>query len=423
MSAPLDVSLVMQRARSCADPFEAFDWGMGMYSVRDPYPRFAQLRRQGPIHWVDLSKWYPPFMDASEDPHGWAIVGYRLASRVLRDAEAFSSAKYQRTAEAVMGKNLLSTDPPEHTRYRELVSQAFTPRAISLWEDQVVRPVIRRRLQALAPRGRADLTRDFTFLFPVEVIARLFGLPEGDLSDFHRWSVELQLVLFDFERGCRASRQLTDFLRPVIESHRREPGTDLCSALLAAELGGEKLSEEEILGFMRLLLPAGLETTYRSAGNLLCALLTHPDQLEAVRAERGLLDAAVEEALRWEAPLTGGLRVATRDVELEGAQVRAGDKVYVCWGAANRDESRWPDAEQFDLRREPKPHLAFGFGPHRCLGMHLARMEMRVAADELLEQLPDVRLDPAARDVHITGEGFRSPAALPVVWDPARRQH
>ncbi|HXZ86710.1 MAG TPA: cytochrome P450, partial [Myxococcota bacterium] len=314
MAAQLDVSEVMQRARRSADPFEAFDWGMGMYSVRDPYPRFAELRRRGPIHRVDLSKWFPPFMAPDEDPHGWAVLSWSLASRVLRDAATFSSAKYQRTAEAVMGKNLLSTDPPEHTRYRELVAQAFSPRAIALWEEEVVRPVIRGLLEELAPRGRADLAREFTFRFPVEVIARLFGLPDDDRADFHRWGVELQCVLFDFERGVAASRKLTDYLLPVIEAHRRASREDLLSGLLAAELGGEKLSDEEILGFMRLLLPAGLETTYRAAGNLLCALLTHPEQLAAVRAQRGLVDAAVEESMRWETPLTGGLRVATRDV-------------------------------------------------------------------------------------------------------------
>jgi cytochrome P450 len=417
MAVQPDLSMVMQRARSAPDPFEAFDWGMGMYSVRDPYPRFAELRRRGPIHRVDLSTWFPPFMAPGEDPHGWAIMSWSLASRVLRDAATFSSAKYARTAEAVMGRNLLSTDPPEHTRYRELVAQAFSPRAIALWEAEVVRPVIHGLLERLAPRGGADLAREFTFRFPVEVIARLFGLPEGDLADFHRWGVELQCVLFDFERGVAASRNLTDYFLPVIHEHRRQPREDLLSGLIAAELDGGKLSDEEILGFMRLLLPAGLETTYRSAGNLLCALLTHPAQLEAVRERRGLLDAAVEESLRWEAPLTGGLRVATRDTELAGVPVAAGDKVYVCWGSANRDETRWPDAERFDLHREPKPHLAFGFGPHRCLGMHLARMEMRIALDAVLERLPGVRLDPAARDVHITGEGFRSPAALPAVWD------
>src|SRR5262245_5602596 len=192
MAVQLDLSEVMQRARDAADPFEAFDWGMGMYSVRDPYPRFAELRRRGPIHRVDLSKWFPPFMAPDEDPHGWAIMTWGLASRVLRDAPGFSSAKSQRTAEAVMGKNLLSTDPPEHTRYRELVAQAFSPRVIALWEEQVVRPVIRGMLRKLAPRGRADLAREFTFRFPVDVIARLFGLPDDDLSDFHRWGVELQ---------------------------------------------------------------------------------------------------------------------------------------------------------------------------------------------------------------------------------------
>jgi len=396
--------------------FDAFNRGMGMTAVRDPYPRFAALRRRGPIQRIDLSDWYPPLNPPGEDPGAWVVLTHALASEVLRDAETFSSAKYASTADAVMGRNLLSMDPPEHTRYRALVQKALTARALAAWEQELVRPVIRECVAALAGRGRADLTADFTFRFPVRVIAGLFGVPDADLEDFHRWGVEIQCVLFDYERGVAASKKLTSCFRGVIEEHRRRPRGDLLTGLLQAELDGRRLDEEEILGFLRLLLPAGLETTYRGTSNLLFALLTHPEQLEAVRRDRSLVEAAVEEAMRWEPILTGGLRFATRDTRLAGVEIRAGEKIFVCFGSANRDETRYENADAFDIFRPPKPNLAFGFGPHRCLGMGLARLEMAAALEAVLDGLPELRLDPQAQDVHIMGEGFRAPASLPVVY-------
>jgi cytochrome P450 len=399
------------------DAFQAFNRGMGMTAVRDPYPRFAELRRRGPIQRIDLSDWYPPLNPPGEDPGAWVVLTHALASEVLRDAETFSSSKYAITADAVMGRNLLSMDPPEHTRYRALVQKPFTARALATWESELVRPVLRDCVAAIAGRGRADLTADFTFRFPVRVIGGLFGLPDADLEDFHRWGVEIQCVIFDYERGVAASKKLTEYFRGVIQDHRRRPREDLLTGLLEAELDGRRLDEEEVLGFLRLLLPAGLETTYRGTSNLLFALLTHPDQLEAVRRDRSLVEAAVEEAMRWEPILTGGLRFATRDTTLAGVEIRAGEKVFVCFGSANRDESRYQNADAFDIFRPQKPNLAFGFGPHRCLGMGLARLEMAAALEAVLDGLPGLRLDPEAKDVHIMGEGFRAPASLPVVFE------
>ncbi len=407
----------IRRARATADPFEAFDHGMGMYSVRDPFPRWEALRTAGGVQRTDLSTWYPPLLPPGEDPRGWVALSYASVSRMTRDAARFSSSRYQVTADAVMGPNMLSMDPPEHTRHRNLVNQAFAPSALVAWERDVVRPVIRETLEGLVERGSADLTRDFAFRFPVRIICRLFGIPDEHVDAVQELGVELQCVLFDYERGLAASRRLTGLFREVIEDHRRRPRPDLLGGLLEAELDGERLDDEEILGFMRLLLPAGLETTYRGAGNVLFCMLTHREQLEAVRADASLLGPAVEEALRWQPVLAGGLRFATEDVEIEGAQIREGDNVFVCWAAANRDPARWEHPERFDLFREHRPHLTFGLGPHRCLGIHLARTEMRVALEYALELLPGLRIDPDADDVHISGEGFRSPVALPVVWD------
>jgi cytochrome P450 len=248
------------------------------------------------------------------------------------------------------------------------------------------------------------------------VIAGLLGLPESDLPAFHRWAVELISVAFDPPRGLAASRTLAEYLTPRIEAARRQPGDDLISLLAHAELDGSRLGDEHILGFLRLLLPAGAETTYRSSSNLLFGLLSRPEQLAALRDDRGLMAQAIEEGLRWEPPLTGISRMCTVDTEVCGVRIPAGANVSVVLGSANRDESRYERPDEFDIFRPQRQHMAFAFGPHRCLGMHLARMETEVALNAVLDRLPGLRLDPAAHDVHITGRGFRAPRSLPVLF-------
>jgi cytochrome P450 len=223
-------------------------------------------------------------------------------------------------------------------------------------------------------------------------------------------------VALDFDRAVAASQALKEYFGPIVAQRRRQPEADLISDLAAAELDGEQLSDEEIFAFLRLLLPAGVETTYRSSGNLLYGLLTHPDQLEAVRADRSLVPQAIEEGLRWEPPLLTIARVVAKDTVLGGVPLEAGTHVAPNLGAANRDETRYQRPDEFDIFRDPKQHIAFGFGPHMCLGMHLARMETRVALNALLDRLPDLRPDPEAVDVHIHGDVFRSPTSLPVLF-------
>jgi len=179
---------------------------------------------------------------------------------------------------------------------------------------------------------------------------------------------------------------------------------------------GTRLDDEAIFAFARLLAPAGAETTYRSSSNLFFGLLSHPDQLEAVRSDRALVPQAIEEGLRWECPLTWIQRTCSRDTEVQGVGIPAGAIVLVNMAAANRDETRYERPDEFDIFRTVRTHLAFAFGPHRCLGMHLARMESRVVLEAVLDRLPNVRLDPEAKDPHITGDMFRSPLALPVTF-------
>ena len=191
------------------------------------------------------------------------------------------------------------------------------------------------------------------------------------------------------------------------------------SQLIEAEVDGHRLSDDEIYPFLLLLLPAGAETTYRSSSNLLFGLLSHPSQLDAVRADRDLVPQAIEEALRWETPLLTIARTATQDVELDGVRIPSGGFVAVSLGAANRDPRRYADPDAFDIFREDKQHISFGDGAHKCLGMHLARLEMGELLNAVLDRLPGLRLDPAAEDPHIHGMIFRSPPNLPVWFDPA----
>jgi cytochrome P450 len=414
-------------AASAADPFEDFNRAQGQGSIRDPYARFDELRRRGPVVKIepaDLTGGQSLPQGGSHQtlraalPDIYSALSFEAVSEVLRDGRRFSSKSYSFTMGPVMGHSILEMDEPEHSRYRSLLQMAFTKRALERWEHDVVRPVVEGLIDRFRGRGRADLVRELTFPFPVSVIARMIGLPAEDHADFHRWAIELISVGFDFPRGLAASKKLRELFARVLAERRSEPREDLISVLAHAELDGTRLDDEAIFAFLRLLAPAGAETTYRSSSNLLFGLLSHPDQLEALRRDRSLTDAAIEEGLRWEPPLTGIVRMTVADTELCGVPVPAGSMIHVNLAAANRDPSRWERPEAFDIHRPARQHMAFAFGAHRCLGMHLARMETRVVLDALLDGLPGLRLDPEARDVHVTGLIFRSPLALPVAFEP-----
>jgi cytochrome P450 len=234
---------------------------------------------------------------------------------------------------------------------------------------------------------------------------------------FLRRSLELISVTVNWDRGVAASQALRAYLQPFIEARRAKPRDDLISELVTAEVQGERLGDDEILPFLLLLLPAGAETTMRALGNLLVGLLRDPDQLAAVRGDRELLPQAIEETLRWEAPLLVLARRATRDTELGGVNIAAGSNLVISLAAANRDDTRWPEPDRYHIHREAQSHVAFGAGPHLCLGMHLARLEMRLSVERLLDRLPGLRADPGEEPPQIRGEVFRSPPRLPVVFD------
>ncbi len=407
-------SVAAERDREAGDDsvFEVFDEDVAG-DVRDPYPELAAARRAHPVQRLDTSN-----MPHADDAAVFFVYGYDDIQEVLRDGKTYSSAHIiDMLMGDIMGKHIiLGMDDPEHRRYRALVSTAFRQKALANWEERLIVPAVDELLDRIADRGRADLVTDFTFPFPTIVTAGMLGLPREDLRQFQRWSIAILGFHTHRERAVNAAQEVKEYLAEILAERRREPREDVISDLSRAELDGEKLSDEEIFSFLRLLLPAGIETTYRSTGNMLYSLLSRPEQLQALRDNRALIPRAVEESIRFETPLLNITRMATTTTVLHDVRIPAGSTVMLMLAAANRDESRWNDPDDFDIFRTPRPHTSFGGGSHNCLGIHLARTEMRLALEKMLDELPNLRLDPDADDPHISGQVFRSPAALPVLF-------
>jgi len=384
--------------------------------VRDPYPAFSEKRRTDPV-------WYGTFLTsgmlpgALEPRRDWMVFRYDDCSQVLRDAQGFTSTAYGETIGLVFGRTMLEMDDPEHKLHRSLVARAFGPRALARWEQEVIAPVCHDLIDRFAARGRAELVDELTSHFPVRVIAGILGLPDEDFGQFHRWANDLFCVATSPERGLAASAALRDYFAEVVGERRRRPGEDVVSDLVQAEVQGERLDDEAVCSFLRILLTGGADTTYRAAGSLLFLLLSHPEQLQAVSADRRLVPQAVEEALRFEPPAVGIFRRATVDTEVAGVAIPAGADLYAVIASANHDESRWSEPERFDIFRPQMAHITFAHGPHVCLGAHLARMETRILLEAVLDRLPGLRFDPEADDPHMHGLLFRSPTAVPVVFD------
>jgi cytochrome P450 len=398
------------------DPFALFDFVAG--TTRDPYPDFARQRAEEPVlrgTLTDLSHLPEEFLPDEQ----WSVFRYEDISRVFRETKSFNSAGYKESVGLVFGETILGMDGPAHRSHRSLVADAFKEKSLRRWQSETIAPVCNQLLDAVADDGHADLVRSLTFEFPTRVIATLLGLPVEDLETFREHSIRLIGIAGAMEEGFAASLELREYFQGLIEARRAVPADDVISDLLAADVDGDRLSDEAICSFLRLLLPAGIETTYRSSGNLLFLLLTHPDQFDQVRRDRTLVPQAIEEGLRYETPLTAVARYAARDVELGGYLIHEGATVSPIIGSANRDESRWDNAESFDIHRTPRPHIAFAAGPHMCLGMHLARIETEVMLNVLLDRFDDIALDPGDLDPHIRGMTFRSPTSLPVTFQPS----
>ncbi|MER7012602.1 cytochrome P450 [Saccharopolyspora sp. NPDC000359] len=377
-------------------------------------PLYAQLRKQEPLTRIQL-----PYGDTA-----WLATRYEDAKVVLGDPR-FSRAAVLHHDEPRMRPNtpnggLLSMDPPEHTRLRKLVAKAFTARRVEKLRprtEEIANGLVDEMLRGGAP---ADLVEDFALPLPITVICELLGVPYDDRGDFRVWSdAFLSTTKLTPEQVTDYMDRMFDYIAGLIAVRRAEPADDLLSALIEARDEQDKLSEDELVRLAAGILVAGHETTATQIPNFVYVLLTHPEQLAALRADLDGIPQAVEELMRF-VPLGSGAgfpRYATEDVELGGVLVRAGEPVMVSTSAANRDESVFSDPELLDLTRQEATHIGFGHGPHHCLGAQLARMELQVALRTLLTRLPGLRFATTAEDVEWkSGMLVRGPQKMLLSW-------
>lgn len=379
---------------------------------RDPHPVYARLRELGPVHRVRLA---PP--DAHHET--WLVVGHEEARAALADPRLAKDAEKIGITfldEELIGKYLLAADPPRHTRLRGLITRAFTMRRVEELRPRI-QEITDSLLDEMLPRGRADLVGSLAYPLPITVICELLGIPEMDRAEFRKISTEA-VAPTSADSEYDAFVQLAGYLTELIEDKRAAgPTGDLLSDLIRTTAeDGDRLSAQELRGMAFILLIAGHETTVNLITNGVHALLAHPAQLAALRADMTLLDGAVEETLRFEGPVENAtFRYAAEPLEIAGTPIAQGDPVMIGLTAADRDPARFPDPDRFDLSRDTRGHLAFGHGIHYCLGAPLARLEARTAIRALLDRTPGLTLDGPPGD-WLPGMLMRGVRSLPVRW-------
>jgi cytochrome P450 len=399
---------------SSYNPFASDEVNFG--DQLDPYKTIAALRRAGPVHEGSYrSKMGLP--DAlMPDRKSFTVVGTDEIIASFTDTTRFSNGGYKFNLGVTFGRSISTMDNPEHGRWRRIFQRIFLPQYVKSWGDTIVDPVVRRLMDAFLPHKRADLIEQFTLRYPFEVIYKQLDLPRQDVGVFQRLAIG-QTDYVNSDKAIEAGEKLGRYFRDLVATRRKNPGDDLISLLAVTEVEGDYLPEDVLISFLRQLMNAAGDTTYRGTSVLLTALLENPEQLDAIRADRNLIPQAIEEALRWDGPVAVALRMAADDMVLGGIQIPAGSLLDIVSGAANRDPAVWENPDRFDIFRAKKPHFSFARGPHMCVGLHLARVEMARALNALMDNVDNLRFDPEKPRAEIRGCMMRVPRELHVVFD------
>lgn len=381
----------------------------GEFYAGDPYPAFAWMRRHAPVYHDEINDL-------------WGVASYQDVKAVGSDPETFSNAEGSRPKFMPMPM-MIDTDPPQHTKRRKLVNAGFTPRRIAAMEAGA-RRVCDELIDAVCERGSCDFVHDLAAPLPLIMIGDMLGVAAADRDRLLRWSDDMLRSQGDpapeaLEASSIAFAEYMDYMQPVFEQ-RRSAGKDddLVGILVHADVDGERLDDDTLIFETLLILIGGDETTRHVLSGGMLALLEHPEQLVALRREPAGLPRAVEEMLRWVSPIKNMARTTTRDVSLGGAKLPEGAQLLALYPSANRDESVFANPDSFDVARDPNPHLAFGFGTHFCLGNQLARLELRVMFERLLERLPDLRLAEPGPFPHRRANFVTGLERLPVEFSP-----
>ena len=388
---------------------------------RNPYPVFDQLRSSAPVFHV------PP-LDL------WLILDYEGVKRALVDHDAFSSDLSHVSGHGNPGEWFIFFDPPRHTKLRALIAKAFTPRVVANLEPRI-RELWCQLLDQTIERGEMDLPADFAVPLPMLVIAQMLGVPLADWPRYKRWSDTILKIANTISSDAEARRVIEEYRAVTAEIRaalpeliarcaQAESGRDyLLTRLVEAEVDGERLTPEEILGFVQLLLVGGQETTANLINNAVLCFMEHPDQLTRLRAAPALLPGAIEEVLRYRSPVQWMPRATRRAVPMHGQVIPAGKLVLPLLGSANRDPQQFRAPGGFDITRDPNPHLAFGQGIHACLGAPLARLEARIALTDFLERVRDFARASDEPWEPRKALGVHGPSRLPIRFTPGRKSH
>ncbi len=409
-----------------ADTFPT--WGGWAPAIRDdPFGHFGQARARCPVQRVRLADGHPAWIVLGHDAARQALSDTRISKDMLAALEENGDVVAEGLPGPEFSRHMLNVDPPDHTRLRRLVSRAFVPSRVAALEP-AIRGIAGDLLDGLGqagPDGTVDLVEGYAYPLPFGVIGELLGIPAADRADLHAW---FQVLLTGWAgdppaEAVDASGKIVAYLRELVAAKQSSPGDDLVSVLVAAS--GDALTTQELLSSLFQLIVAGQDTTASVIGNAVVALLDHPDQLHALLADFGQLPAAVDELIRFTAPVPHAtFRVTSEPVTVDGVEIPAHEQVLVCLASANRDPGRFPAPDVLDVGRRDGPNLGFGHGIHYCLGAPLARLEARVALAALLGRHPGLRLA-VARDAlawaHGDGLVLRGLVSLPVVLGPDRR--
>jgi cytochrome P450 len=384
-------------------PFSLFGTN-SLEEIPQIYSWFGEMREHNPV-----------FQD--ERMRIWQIFRYEDVLAVLTDYSRFSSQAYEFTG-GFFKNTLIAKDPPDHRKLRNLVNQAFTPKAVTRLSDRITR-ITQELLDDVRLQGKMDVVSDFAFPLPAKVIAELLGVPSEDWNIFQRWARvgDAQQTANRQETGQSMQLEMFNYFSNLLEERRRAPREDLISTLSIAEVDGERLSQPELLSFCTLLLAAGQETTKNLIANATVCLTDYPDSMQRLINEPSLMPAAIEEILRYLPPVWFLFRQTKTEIELAGQHIPANQVVLAWTASANRDPARFPDPDRFDIEREPNRHLAFGHGIHFCVGAPLARLEAKIALPMMLQQLRGLqRVKEVPIMVH-TGIVFVI-RSLPVTFQP-----
>lgn len=365
--------------------------------LENPYPFYENLRTQAPIFYCEKSKY-------------WLVTSYQLINEITKDlrfGKRLERWKHINPIAKILPSTqhliktrqnwMLNENPPAHTHLRSLVNKAFSPKMIQQMREHI-QNIADRLIDAALPNGKMEFISEFAFLLPITVIAEMLGIPAQDHEKFKEWSHWLTQTLEPgysrdtLIKSNKANDELMNYFKPLVAERRKDPKSDLISALVLAEENGDILTEEDVLGNLVLMLAAGHETTVNLIGNGLLALLQHSDQLELLKVHPEYIESAVEEMLRYDSPVQIAKRIVEEDMEFHGQNLKKGDMLQLYLGAANHDPSVFTDPDRFDICRKENKHLSFSSGIHHCLGASLARMEGQIAISTILKRLPNIKL-------------------------------